>query len=274
MAHRWCGWWCRMTSVDLHRVDLPDLSRTALLVVDVQRAFDDAEYWGPRDNPVCEDNVAALLGAWRAAGRLVVFVRHDSTDPASPLYPGQPGNAFKPVVTGRPDLLVTKTVNSCFHGIPDLHAWLLARELDGVVVCGITTNHCCETTAGSAATSGIGCCSRWTPPTPSTGRARTARSFPPSSSPGSPRRTCTGSSPRSSAPRTSWPAEPLPRAGATGREPIALTTPTTSGYARSSPKPRPSRGRRLPDAALGHEKVTIAGRPSGVTGVPTTRQGL
>jgi len=136
-----------MTSMDLHRVDLPDLSRTALLVVDVQRGFDDAEYWGPRDNPVCENNVAALLGSWRAAGRPVVFVRHDSTDPASPLYPGQPGNDFKTVVTGRPDLLVTKTVNSCFHGTPDLHAWLLDRELEGVVVCGITTNHCCETTA-------------------------------------------------------------------------------------------------------------------------------
>jgi nicotinamidase-related amidase len=136
-----------MTAMDLPVVDLPDLSRTALLVVDVQRAFDDAGYWGPRDNPGCEENVAALLGAWRAAGRPVVFVRHDSTDRASPLHPGHPGNDFKTVVTGRPDLLVTKTVNSCFHGTPDLHAWLLARQLDGLVVCGITTNHCCETTA-------------------------------------------------------------------------------------------------------------------------------
>jgi len=136
-----------MTVMDLPVVDLPDLRRTALLVVDVQRGFDDGQYWGPRDNPGCEENVAALIRVWRAAGRPVVFVRHDSTDPASPLRPGQPGNDFKTMVTGSPDLLVTKTVNSCFHGTPDLHAWLLARELDGVVVCGITTNHCCETTA-------------------------------------------------------------------------------------------------------------------------------
>lgn len=128
-------------------MDLPDLSRTALLVVDVQRGFDDAAYWGPRDNPGCEDNIAALLSAWRAAGRPVVFVRHDSTDPASPLHPDQSGNGFKDVVSGQPDLLVTKTVNSCFHGAPDLHAWLVDRELNGLVVCGITTNHCCETTA-------------------------------------------------------------------------------------------------------------------------------
>jgi len=38
-------------------------------------------------------------------------------------------------------------VNSCFHGTPDLDAWLRGRDLDGLVLAGITTNHCCETTA-------------------------------------------------------------------------------------------------------------------------------
>lgn len=122
------------------------LDRLALVVVDVQNAFDDPS-WGRRDNPACERNVAALIAAWRAARRPVVFVRHDSTGPASTLRPGQPGNDFKDVVSGEPDLLVTKQVNSSFHGTPDLDAWLRARELDGIVVCGITTNHCCETTA-------------------------------------------------------------------------------------------------------------------------------
>jgi nicotinamidase-related amidase len=126
--------------------DLPDLDRLALVVVDVQRAFDDPS-WGRRDNPACERNVAALIDAWRSAGRPVVFVRHDSTGPASTLRPGQPGNDFKDVVAGEPDLLVTKQVNSSFHGTPDLDAWLRERALDGLVVCGITTNHCCETTA-------------------------------------------------------------------------------------------------------------------------------
>ena len=126
---------------------MSDLDRTALVVVDVQRAFDDAGYWGVRDNPACEANVAALIAAWRAAGRPVVFVRHDSDEPVSPLRPDQPGNAFKPEVTGEPDLLVTKQVNSSFHGEPDLAAWLRGRDLTGIAVCGITTNHCCETTA-------------------------------------------------------------------------------------------------------------------------------
>jgi nicotinamidase-related amidase len=129
-------------------VPAAELDRLALVVVDVQQAFDDAGYWGPRNNPECEANVAALLGAWRRHGRPVVFVRHDSDEPVSPLRPDQPGNAFKPVLDGaEPDLLVAKNVNSAFHGTPDLDAWLRDRGLDGLVVCGITTNHCCETTA-------------------------------------------------------------------------------------------------------------------------------
>lgn len=74
-------------------------------------------------------------------------MRHDSTDPQSPLHLDSPGNALKPYLEDSPDLLVSKTVNSAFHGSPDLGAWLRERDLTGVVVCGITTNHCCETTA-------------------------------------------------------------------------------------------------------------------------------
>jgi nicotinamidase-related amidase len=87
---------------------------------------------------------------WRAHDRPVVFIRHDSTEAHSPLRPDHPGNAFKPVVTGDPDLLISKHTNSCFYGDPDLHAWLQARNIQQLVLCGITTNHCCETTARMA----------------------------------------------------------------------------------------------------------------------------
>ena len=133
---------------------MPDLDRTALLVIDVQRAFEDGEFWGRRNNPDCEANVAALIGAWRAAGRPLVYVRHDSVEPGSPLAPGLPGNAFKDVVSGEPDLLVTKNVNSAFYGDPDLHGWLQARGIPAIAVCGITTNHCVETTARMGANLG------------------------------------------------------------------------------------------------------------------------
>ncbi|WP_225755519.1 cysteine hydrolase family protein [Actinotalea sp. Marseille-Q4924] len=131
-----------------------DLSRHALVVVDVQRGFADPS-WGRRDNPACEANVERLVRAWREAGRPVVAVRHDSVSPDSPLRPGQPGNDLLPLVPAEPDLLVIKTVNSSFHGTPDLEVWLRAQGLTGVVVCGITTNHCCETTARVAGNLGF-----------------------------------------------------------------------------------------------------------------------
>jgi nicotinamidase-related amidase len=118
----------------------------ALLVVDVQRGMEDPS-WGPRNNPACEGNAAALIDAWRRRGEPLVFVRHDSRKPGSPLAPGRPGNAFKDVVTGEPDLLVTKRVNSSFLGDPPLDPWLRERGIDAIAICGIQTNMCCETTA-------------------------------------------------------------------------------------------------------------------------------
>lgn len=127
---------------------LPDLdARAALVIVDAQKAFDDSSYWGPRDNLSCEANIEALLTCWRDTGRPVVFVRHESAKPASLFHADNPGSAFKDIVTGTPDLLVRKSVNSSFHGTPDLHAWLEANDITDLVICGITTNHCCETTA-------------------------------------------------------------------------------------------------------------------------------
>jgi nicotinamidase-related amidase len=129
------------------------VERCALIVVDVQRGFEDPQ-WGPRNNPACESNVAALIAEWRETGRPLVFVRHDSADPGSPLAPGTAGNEFKDVITGEPDVFVTKQVNSAFYGDPPLDPWLRAREVDSVAICGITTNHCCETTARMAANLG------------------------------------------------------------------------------------------------------------------------
>jgi nicotinamidase-related amidase len=126
----------------------------ALIVVDVQTGFADPS-WGPRDNPACEENVAALIAAYRRRGEPVVFVRHDSEEPDSTLRPDRPGNAFQEVVHGEPDLLVAKQVNSAFLGDPPLEPWLRERGVEGIAVCGITTNHCCETTARMGANLGF-----------------------------------------------------------------------------------------------------------------------
>ena len=126
------------------------MDRAALIVVDVQRGFDDP-VWGPRNNPASEANIATLIEAWRERGRPIVYVRHDSDEDGSPFTPGQAGNDFQDFVGGEPDLLVVKRVNSAFHGEPDLASWLRGEGIERIVVCGIQTNMCCETTARVAA---------------------------------------------------------------------------------------------------------------------------
>lgn len=124
--------------------------RCALVVIDVQVGFDDP-VWGRRNNPDCEANVESLIRHWRSQRRPVIFVRHDSAEgPDSPLAPGTLGNALKPALTGEPDLLITKQVHSAFYGRPDLDTWLRHRDLNAVAICGIATDHCCETTARMA----------------------------------------------------------------------------------------------------------------------------
>ncbi|MFF9852800.1 cysteine hydrolase family protein [Streptomyces litmocidini] len=124
----------------------------ALVVVDVQKGFD-SEFWGRRDNPEAERNIAALIDVWQETGRPVVFVRHDSKQAGSPLEPGTEGNGFKDFVEERrgkgsgPELFVTKSVNSAFYGEPDLDAWLKGAGVEQFVVVGIQTNMCNETTA-------------------------------------------------------------------------------------------------------------------------------
>lgn len=129
--------------------------KRALIVIDVQKGFSAWDEKGERNNPDCEENVAKLIAGWREAKQPIVFVRHDSMMENSVLRPGQPGNDFKDVVSGEPDLLVTKSVNSAFYGKPDLYQWLQNSGINAVAICGIQTNMCCETTARMAGNLGL-----------------------------------------------------------------------------------------------------------------------
>ncbi len=133
-----------------------DFSRTdaALLIIDVQEAFDEPR-WGRRNNPDAEANVARLLGAWREAGRPVVHVRHLNLTPGSSFHPDAPGSRIKAIV--RPvegELVIEKRVNSAFIGT-DLEERLRRGGVTAVVITGLTTNHCVETTARMAGNLGF-----------------------------------------------------------------------------------------------------------------------
>ena len=122
---------------------------TALLIIDMQNAIDDPK-WGPRNNPGAEDNIAALLVAWRGAGFPVVHIRHDSAEPASPYRPGQSGNAFKARAAPQEgEAVVAKQVHSAFIGT-ELEALLTRAGRTTLVVCGVLTNNSVESTVRHA----------------------------------------------------------------------------------------------------------------------------
>ncbi|MFJ4189319.1 cysteine hydrolase family protein [Kitasatospora sp. NPDC089509] len=138
-----------MTNTDAFDAPLTLDPDAVLLLIDVQQGFDDADYFGPRDNPQAEQRMADLIDAWQATGRPIVTVQH--TAPGGPLAAGTPGHRLQDFVAAlTPELHITKTVNSAFYGTPDLHAWLQQRGVRQVVISGMITNVCCETTTRMA----------------------------------------------------------------------------------------------------------------------------
>lgn len=126
---------------------------TVLLPIDIQRGFDYPP-WGPRDNPAMDDNGRRLLAAWRAGGRPLIHVRHDSVQAGSSLHPAHPGNAFREGFHPLPgEAVLSKSVNAAFIGT-DLDLRLRRLDVRSVVLFGISTDMCVSTTARVAANLG------------------------------------------------------------------------------------------------------------------------
>jgi nicotinamidase-related amidase len=129
-------------------------SNAALLVVDMQKGFDDAS-WGERNNPDAESRVAALLRCWRDVSAPVIHVHHWSQSPAGCFWPGTAGSEPKAQAAPRPDEAVYhKRVNSAFIGTT-LEGDLRQRGIECLVVVGLTTNHCVSTTVRMAGNLGF-----------------------------------------------------------------------------------------------------------------------
>jgi len=124
----------------------------------VQKGFRDEQYWGGnRCTPELEENITMLLTTFRNAHLPIIFVKHDSINTSSPLHPSNAGNELedyvKPLATNNEPLL-HKSVNSAFIGT-DLEKRLQTQGTSTVVIVGLITNQCCETTARIAANLGF-----------------------------------------------------------------------------------------------------------------------
>lgn len=126
-------------------------SLPALIVVDVQRAFDEWEAAGKRrNNPDAVARIADLLKAFRARGAPVFHIRHEGTRPTSSFLPEGSGYAVKDEAREEPgEAVIVKRVNSAFIGT-DLEQRLRAGNVTTLAICGATTNHCVETTTRMA----------------------------------------------------------------------------------------------------------------------------
>jgi nicotinamidase-related amidase len=118
-----------------------------LIVIDVQESFRARPIWRAVDNPEIVSRVNELVAAARTGGDLVVWVLHAEPgtgtvfDPASGhvrLMAGLVPEAGEPVLT--------KTSHNAFT-TTNLQQTLTGRGVREIVVCGIRTEQCCETTA-------------------------------------------------------------------------------------------------------------------------------
>ena len=149
-----------MRSVDIlnncFNMSISKKDRPALLLVDIQKGFDNIEYWGgQRNNPDAEENAGELLRLWRKHQLPVFHIQHCSSNPESLLHESNEGNDFKDMVKPiSSEPVIKKNVNSAFIGT-DLKEQLDNLKITNLVIVGLTTDHCISTTARMAGNLGF-----------------------------------------------------------------------------------------------------------------------
>lgn len=155
-------------------MDAPlEVERSALIVVDMQRGFCDPSGSSARagfDISMCRaaiDPCVRLVDGAHRAGVPVIYTRlvwradyRDGgvlTDEVLPVFvearccaAGTPDIELIPELSPRPeDFVIDKNRYSAFYGTP-LASILSAQDVRNLVICGVTTNICVETTARDA----------------------------------------------------------------------------------------------------------------------------
>jgi nicotinamidase-related amidase len=126
---------------------MSDSLKTALLVVDAQESFRHRPYWHAEDAARFAVRLQALIDGAVTRGIPVVQIFHvEETGPFS-LESGYV-TTLSPISI-EPDVIFHKRRHSALVG-SGLDVWLTQRGIRRVVVSGIRTEQCCETTARHA----------------------------------------------------------------------------------------------------------------------------
>jgi nicotinamidase-related amidase len=114
----------------------------ALLVIDAQESFRQRPYWSDADAPAFFDRLQALIDG--AAARKI---------PIAQIFHVEPSGAFSPVSLA-PDAVFRKERHSALVG-SGLAVWLTERGIRRLIISGIRTEQCCETTTRHASDLGF-----------------------------------------------------------------------------------------------------------------------
>ena len=119
----------------------------ALLVIDVQESFRQGPLWPAISNPGIAGDVARLVDGTRANGDLVVWVLHSEPGSGTPFDPASGHVRYiDPLRPQAGEPRLTKTSHNAFT-TTNLQQLLTQQGITEVIVCGIRTEQCCETTA-------------------------------------------------------------------------------------------------------------------------------
>ena len=142
-----------MTTTETPAGDTTRTARdTALIVIDVQESFPQRPYWSQTGADVFLKNVNALVDGAQSRGIPIVRVFH-TDGPQTPDNPFAHGSEFVRPLTGlapfEAALTIEKHRHSALVGTP-LMNWLIETGIRRVIVAGIRTEQCCETTTRHA----------------------------------------------------------------------------------------------------------------------------
>jgi nicotinamidase-related amidase len=119
----------------------------ALLVIDVQESFRKRPLWAAISNPDIASDVSRLVDGVRANGDFVIWVLHAEPGSGTTFDPAS-GHVrlIEPLQPKGEEPVLTKSSHNAFT-TTNLQQLLTQRGITEVIVCGIRTEQCAETTA-------------------------------------------------------------------------------------------------------------------------------